>query len=116
MTKTTVTDAEYSRAVEAGRSEPRAQSVRYDAVSKRLQIELQDGIAVMIPVSFVQGLSAASPEEIEAVELLADGYALHWPALNADATVSGLVSGIFGTKKWMQQIASEFMSGAGRRR
>jgi hypothetical protein len=111
-----VTDAEYSRAVQAGQqSEPRAQSVRFHRPSKRLQIELQDGTAVMIPVASIQGLSEASAKEIEAVELLADGYALHWPSLDADATVAGLVSGVFGSKQWMQHLASNFLAEAGRK-
>jgi len=112
----TVTDEEYSRAVEAGNQpEPRAQSVRYHRPSKRLHIELQDGTAVLIPVASVQGLGAASAKEIEAVELLAEGYALHWPALDVDMTVPGLVAGVFGTRQWMRQLASGFLAEAGRK-
>ena len=111
----TVTEAEYARAVAAGQSEPRAKSVHFDSNSQRLQIELQDGIALMIPVALIQGLGSASPQEIEAVKLLADGYALHWPSLDVDFTVSGLVSGVFGTSQWMRQIAANFLSAAGRK-
>jgi hypothetical protein len=112
----TVTDAEYAQAVAAGQTgEPRAQSVRFHRSSKRLQIELQDGVAVMIPTAFIQGLAGAPAKEIEAVELLADGYALHWPSLDADATVAGLVSGVFGTKQWMRELASGFLAQAGRK-
>jgi len=111
----TVSHAEYAQAVEAGRSEPRAQSVRFNRSTKRLQIELQDGIAVMIPAALIQGLDGASAKEIEAVELLADGYALYWPSLDADATVPGLVAGVFGTRQWMRQIASGFLAEAGRK-
>jgi hypothetical protein len=111
-----VTDAEYSRAVQAGQqSEPRAQSVRFHRPSKRLQIELQDGTAVMIPISSIQGLSEATAKEVESVELLADGYALHWPSLDADATIPGLVAGIFGSRQWMRHLASNFLAEAGRK-
>lgn len=110
-----VTDTEYNRAVEAAQNEPRAQSVRYDRRSKRLQIELQDGIAVMIPVASIQGLERATPKQIEAVEMLADGYALSWPAIDADATVPGLVAGVLGTEKWMRQIAVGFLTESGRK-
>lgn len=114
-TKRTDFDAEFQNALEAGDNEPRAISVRFDRASKRLQIELQDGVAMMIPVSSIQGLENAKTREIEAVELLAQGYALHWPSIDVDATVPGLVAGIFGTKQWMRQIASGFLSEAGRK-
>lgn len=108
-------DVEFQNAVEAGNNEPRAISVRFDRASKRLQIELQDGVAMMIPVASIQGLEKAKAREIEAVELLAQGYALHWPAMDVDVTVPGLVAGVFGTRQWMRQIASGFLSQAGRK-
>jgi len=108
-------DTQYRNAVEAGNNESRALSVHFDRVSKRLQIELQDGVAMMIPVASIQGLEKAKAREIETVELLAQGYALHWPALNVDVTVPGLMAGIFGTKQWMREIASGFLSDAGRK-
>lgn len=115
-TQITVSDEEYARAVEAGQTpEPRARSVHFDVGSKRLKIELQDGVAVMIPTALIQGLDKATVKEIEAVEMLADGYALHWPGLDIDATVAGLVSGIFGTQEWMRQIAAKFLAEAGRK-
>jgi hypothetical protein len=106
---------QFQNAVEAGDNEPRATSVRFDRASKRLQIELQDGVAMMIPVASIQGLEKAKAREIEAVELLAQGYALHWPAMDVDVTVPGLVAGVFGTRQWMRQIASGFLSEAGRK-
>jgi hypothetical protein len=106
---------QFQNAVEAGNNEPRAISAHFDRASKRLQIELQDGVAMMIPVASIQGLEKAKAREIEAVELLAQGYALHWPAMDVDVTVPGLVAGVFGTRQWMRQIASGFLSEAGRK-
>ncbi len=114
----TVTDAEYARAVEAGRGEPHAKSVHFDRESKRLHIELQEGregLAILIPAAWIEGLEAASAHDIEAVKLLGGGHALHWPSLDVDVTVPGLVSGVFGTQRWMQQLASGFLSQAGRK-
>ncbi len=112
----TLTDEEYSRAVEAGQAnEPRARSARYDRAKSRLIIELQNGVVLMIPTALLQGLDGASAKDLAAVEILADGYALHWPSLDADFTVPGLVQGIFGTDKWMREIASQFLSEAGRK-
>lgn len=111
-----VSDAEYARAVEAGQSRAAsAQSVRFHRPSKRLQIELQDGVAVMIPIALIQGLDEARVSEIENIEVLANGYALSWPSLDVDVTVAGLVDGVFGTQRWMRQLASGFLSEAGRK-
>lgn len=114
----TVTDEEYARAVEAGHDEPRAKSVHFDPIGKRLHIELQDGqdgIAVLIPVALIQGLDAATAGDIEGIKLLGGGHALHWPSLDVDVTVPGLVSGVFGTQRWMRHLASGFLSEAGRK-
>lgn len=108
-------DVEYQCAVEEGNNEPRALSVRFDRASRRLQIELQDGVAIMIPVASIQGLQKATSHEIESVELLAQGYALYWPAIDVDLTVPGLMAGIFGTQQWMRKITSDFLSEAGRK-
>jgi hypothetical protein len=44
------------------------------------------------------------------VEIAGAGHALHWPQLDADFTVPGLLMGVFGTRAWM---ASEFARRAG---
>ena len=31
---------------------------------------------------------------------------LHWPRLDADLTVAGLLAGIFGSRMWMREIGS----------
>ena len=39
-------------------------------------------------------------------------YGLHWEKLDADFTVPGLLAGIFGTKRYMAQLAGRSTSAA----
>jgi hypothetical protein len=44
---------------------PRATSAAYDAARHRIEIELQDGSAVAIPVAAIDALAHASPDQLE---------------------------------------------------
>jgi Protein of unknown function (DUF2442) len=98
---------QYVAGVEAGRiaemTEPRATSVRYNRDSGRIELELRNGCFFAFPAEIVQGLQGASPEQIAAVEIWGDGYALRWDALDLDFTVPGLLQGRFGNRKWLAQ-------------
>ena len=84
--------------------EPRASSARYDAASGRVVIELTNGCTFMFPAELAQGLRGASPELLAEVEVEPFGLALHWEQLDADLTVAGLLTGTFGTKRWMAEL------------
>lgn len=111
-----LTHEEYEAAVERGRiaeaTEPRAKSARYDHKSGRMIVELTNGSTFAFPVSLVQHLRDASPQELAEVEVLGRGYGLHWESLNVDFSVPGLMSGIFGTRKYMAQLAGRAKSPA----
>jgi hypothetical protein len=55
-------------------------------------------------------LAQARDAELADIEILGSGHGLHWPALDADFTVPGLLMGVFGTRAWM---ASELARRAG---
>lgn len=80
---------------------PRAASVRYDAGSGRVVLELTNGCAYAFPAELVEDLQGASPQDLERVVVDGEGFNLHWPALDADLFVPALVSGVFGTRAWM---------------
>jgi hypothetical protein len=82
-------------------TEPRATDARYDAASGRVIVNLANGCTFAFPARALQGLDEARDEDLARVELLGDGYGLHWEALNADFTVPGLLMGLFGTRAWM---------------
>jgi hypothetical protein len=111
-----LTQDEYDAAIERGRvadaTEPRAKSAHFDRKSRRMIVELTNGSTFAFPVQLVQFLQDASDEDLAQVEVLGMGYGLHWDALDVDFTVPGLMSGIFGTRKYMAQLAGRATSPA----
>ena len=102
-----LTAAEFAAARERGRlyraTQPHAVSARYDAKSDRIVVELDSGATFTFSPRLVEGLTEATADELADIELLGDGFGLHWEQLDVDYTVPGLVNGIFGTARWMAQ-------------
>ncbi|MQA92136.1 MAG: DUF2442 domain-containing protein [Gemmatimonas sp.] len=86
-------------------SEPRAVGARYNRRSRRIEVELADGCLFAFPVKSAQGLDGATADQLAEVEVLGDGYALHWEKLDADFTVAGLLAGRLGSRAWMREHA-----------
>lgn len=86
---------------------PKAASARFDGKTKRLVIELKNGVVFMIPTDLVQGLRGASDAEIGEVELWMEGMYLHWEKLDVDFRVESFMRGVFGTPKWMAELNSK---------
>ncbi len=91
---------------------PRSERARYDRRSGRIVVELANGCAFAFPARAAEGLAGASEAQIAAVEVLGRGYGLHWPALDLDLSVPGLLGGMFGTARWMAQRAGRATSPA----
>ena len=107
--KVVATDAEIDRALlRAGalEGEPRVVSVEYrpGAGLDLLILKLSDGRREIIPREDLQGLENATREQVAQVEILGKGTGLHWPELNVDHYVPGLLKHIYGTKRWMAEI------------
>jgi len=111
-----LTDAEITAALDLGRiarqTEPRATSVRYDAKSRRVIVELTNGCTFAFPPRIAQGLEGAADEDLATVELLGAGYGLHWEDIDVDLSVPGLLVGLFGTKAYMARHAGQATSPA----
>ncbi len=58
-------------------------------------IELTDGRVVGFPASRFRLLKDASDQDLAAVEIRLNGYALRWEKLDEDLTVPGVVEGRF---------------------
>lgn len=84
-------------------SEPRARTARYDRETDLVELALSNGCFFAFPAARAQGLSGADPEALEGVEVLGDGQALRWDALDADFSVPGLLAGRMGSRRWMAQ-------------
>lgn len=109
-----LTQEEYDAAVERGRiadeTEPRAKSAHYDRKSGRIVVELKNDCMFSFPARLAQGLEEATEAELSEVEVLGRGYGLHWESLNEDHAIPALVAGIFGTRKYMAQLAGRATS------
>lgn len=92
--------------------EPRAASARYDRRLKRVVVELTNGASFAFPPHLAQGLEQAAGDELAAVEILGNGYGLHWESLDVDLSVPGLLAGIFGTRSHMARRAGQARSAA----
>ena len=72
-------------------SNPRAREVR--VTEDELSVTLADGRTIAVPLAWFQKLLHASPEQRNNWELLGDGKGIHWPDLDEDLSVAGLLRG-----------------------
>ena len=56
-------------------------------------VSLSDGRTVSVPLAWFPTLSNASEQELNDYELLGDGDGIHWPQLDEDLSVKGLLLG-----------------------
>ena len=76
-------------------SKLQATAARFDARKKVIIIELANGASFAFPPSLVQGLAHARARDLGEIEITPVGIGLHWPRLNKDLTVAGLLASIF---------------------
>ncbi len=84
-----------------------AVSARYDTRKKLIVIELENGSSFAFPPQLAQGLADARSADLAQIELSSLGTGLHWPRLDADLTVEGLLAGLFGSRSWMRAHAAK---------
>ena len=68
-----------------------AESVRFSEDS--MIVQLDDGRALSIPLAWYPRLLNGTRQEREKHELIGDGEGIHWPALDEDISVEGLLAG-----------------------
>ncbi len=99
-----VTDPEFERAEDRARNEREAGhalSARYDRRRRRVVVQLSTGIELTFPAALAEGLADASPDDLAEIEVSPSGLGLHWPRLDADLHVPGLLQGVLGSRSWM---------------
>lgn len=109
MTDSTVPDwvkAELLRVEEASArglleqaTKVQATAARFDSDKKLIVIELANGASFAFPPSLVQCLADARAADLGEIEITPMGIGLHWPRLDADLTVEGLLVSIFYATK-----------------
>ena len=63
------------------------------ATEDTLTVELTDGHTISVPLAWYSRLLHATPEERDNWKLFADVQHIHWPDLDEDISVEGLLAG-----------------------
>ncbi|MFV1981298.1 MAG: DUF2442 domain-containing protein [Rhodothermia bacterium] len=71
--------------------EPLAAEV--SVTENELLVDLVDGRRISIPLAWFPRLLHASVEQRNEFELIGDGEGIHWPAVDEDISIRGLVLG-----------------------
>ena len=89
----------------AEKREPQARIVAVTEDS--LTVDLVDGRTIIVPLVWYSRLWHRTPEEHNRFEIFGDGTYIHWPDLDEDLTVAGLLAGLpsgenpQSLKKWL---------------
>ena len=73
-----------------------------------LTVDLVDGRTIIVPLAWYPRLRNGTAKERKHIEVLGDGAYLHWPELDEDLTVAGLLAGrrsgesTGSLKKWLK--------------
>lgn len=71
--------------------EPRAMSIACS--DDELRVSLTDGRTLTVPIAWFPRLAHASTSERADYEILGDGEGVHWPKVDEDISVAGLLAG-----------------------
>ena len=73
-------------------SEPLAQSV--EVGDDLITVRLTDGRTISVPLALSWRLSDATPAERRKFEIIGSGQGIHWPDVDEDISVRGMLEGI----------------------
>ncbi len=111
-------ERQYLEATQSGDVEmeslPKAVAAKYDRHSRRIILEMLNGVTLLVPVDLVQGLGNGNDRELGDFELRFQGTEIHWNALDVQFYVKDLLLGVFGTPKWMSGL-KEHLAEIGRK-
>ncbi len=71
-------------------------ATRVWADSGQVCIQLSDEQEIRFPATKNPRLHRGSPKEVAHVEIICDGTGLHWPDLDEDLSVQGIIEGRIG--------------------
>ena len=75
----------------AVKTDERVSAVSFD--SDRLIVDLMDGRTIAVPLAWYPRLLEATPEQRSDWEVAGAGYGIHWPQIDEDVSVEGLLRG-----------------------
>lgn len=69
-----------------------AKAVKFDP--EMMHVSLTDGRIISVPIIWFPLLHEATPEQREDYEIGGGGISLHWPEIDEDLSVAGLMAGV----------------------
>ena len=88
-------------------AQPRA--VKVIVTDDTLTVDLEDGRTISVPIGWFPRLAHGSPEERANFQISGAGRGIHWPDLDEDIGIEGLLLGKKSTespssfKKWLER-------------
>ena len=64
----------------------------------RIHMELSDRKEISFPIDLNNKLNKATEEQLKNIEIICNGTGLHWPDIDEDISVAGIIEGRFGNK------------------
>ncbi|MGO9337671.1 MAG: DUF2442 domain-containing protein [Terracidiphilus sp.] len=104
------TDSEIESALERTKTnggDPLAKTVEHVTDLNLLIVGLSNGRRLVLPIEDLQGLSAATHEQLQNYELLGHGTGISFPELDVDLYVPALIEGVYGNRRWMAQLGKK---------
>ena len=78
----------------AARPSSDARAVSVDVTADEIIAHLADGRTISVPVGWSWRLSDATAEQRQRYELIADGSGVHWPDVDEDISIRGMLDGV----------------------
>lgn len=73
-------------------NEPRAR--QFEVTDDLIVAHLVDGRSISVPLAWSWRLSEATPAQRQRHELIGDGQGAHWPDIDEDISVRGMLDGV----------------------
>lgn len=99
-----------SVALKEKRSLEEARATSADVSETELTVHLKDGRSVTTPLEWYPRLVFATPEELQNFRVTGGGYGVHWPDLDEDLSVRGMLAGLpsgegaRSLKRWKKEM------------
>jgi hypothetical protein len=78
--------------------ELQTRAVKAFAENGMICVGLEDGREIRFPAAKNRRLRQATPAQLGNIELICNGTGLHWPDLDEDLSVLGILEGRFGSE------------------
>ncbi len=78
--------------------ELQSRAIKAWAENEYICIQLEDQREIRFPVSKNRRLRDASPTQLNNIQIICGGTGLHWPDLDEDLSVIGILEGRFGNR------------------